>query len=92
MPDQPCAAKIRPFSDDREITCGLPEHGSSKQHVGTLRDYAYPGSSTEIFWFENDRRSFRGTWVRCDIIDKTANYRPCVFPAFHRGLHSGAKD
>lgn len=78
MNNAPCTAKIRPFSDDKELICHLDEHGVETQHVATVKDLAYVGSSTELFWFENDRRNFRGPWVPCAL-------GTCIFPNGHAG-------
>lgn len=48
-------------------------------HVGPLRDYASPGSLTEIQWMDDDRRTFRGEFVECP--------EDCKLPANHRGDH-----
>jgi hypothetical protein len=83
-----CDAKIRPMPDDTEVECVIIQHAQlnpyhSVQHHGDLINYAYPGSSTRISWFENDRRNFHGEWPgRCPLRGLLA---PCVLPAGHRG-------
>jgi len=80
-----CDAKIRPFTDDTELTCECPhvdELDGSSEHHSTLRDYAFPGSATTIYafpgsattiyWAEDDRRNFRGEYPgRCDAATPT---------------------
>lgn len=75
-----CDARIRPFTDGTEIQCEChaAQH-ESHQHHGTVRDYAYPGSATTIYWYETDRRNYRGEWFHC-FAD-----RACILPANHRG-------
>ncbi len=77
---QPCTAKIRPFTDDREVVCYLYEHDLSMRHVGYVSHYG-SYSSTEFQWTENDRRNFRGEWVPCEV-------NACIFPKNHRGAHA----
>ena len=76
-----CDAKIRPFPDGRELTCENAPQGAETNHRAVLRDYAYPGSRTEITWLEGDRRTFRGDWARCPTVQ-------CVLPAGHPGNHA----
>ena len=71
-----CPARIRPFSTPVIIECEAPADGHTT-HTGALRDYAYPGSRTELTWLDNDRRNFTGDWVECPV-------RGCVLPAGHR--------
>lgn len=73
-----CDAKIRPFPGDLEVQCER-DHTDTK-HEGTIRDYAYPGSATVLSWFEDDRRTFRGTWSPC------LGY--CTLPHGHHGNHA----
>ncbi len=47
-----------------------------------LRDYAYPGSATQLTWMDDDRRTFRGDYVECPE-------RGCVLPAGHPRDHVG---
>ena len=78
MKRQPCDARIRPFMGDTEIACG--RKGTHDQHQGAIRDYAYPGSKTEVSWYEGDRRNYHGDWPgRCTT---TA---ACVLPNEHPG-------
>lgn len=76
-----CDAKIRPLPNDTEISCGKePDHDGD--HVGVLRDYAYPGSETKFHWHESDRRNFHGDWPgRCGS-------GACILPEGHRGGHA----
>lgn len=75
-----CDARIGPFMGDTEVTCG--EAGEHTMHVGVLRDYAWPGSATQIDWQEDDRRTFHGEWPgRC------AAGGWCHLPAGHCGDH-----
>ena len=75
-----CDARIRPFPNDTEVVCERDDE--HRMHKGTLRDYAYPGSATEIEWDEDDRRTFHGEWPgACDSAG-------CVLPARHRGDHA----
>lgn len=73
-----CQAKIRPFDNDKEILCEVFD-GRHETHKGGLRDYAAPGSFTEITWLDGDRRTFRGEWKPC------ARLKNCTLPAEHRG-------
>lgn len=75
-----CDAKIRPLPNDTELVCAAED--PHVQHRAILKDYAYPGSQTTIYWYETDRRNFRGEWKRClDLSD-------CLLPNGHRGHHA----
>ncbi len=76
-----CTAKIRPFPDDTELTCFLNEHESETKHVANVKKHPNAERSTDIYWFEEDRRTFRGDWVLCP--NKT-----CILPSGHRGNHA----
>jgi hypothetical protein len=77
-----CDTKIRPFPNDTEISCDL-EPGHDGSHHGVIRDYAYPGSATEMSWENSDRRTYHGDWPgRCE------HYAGCVLPSGHRGAHA----
>jgi hypothetical protein len=78
-----CDAKIRPLPDDTELACECDEPGHTN-HQGTLRDYAFPGSATTIYWAEGDRRNFRGDWPGVCL---SGGAHPCVLPAGHRRGH-----
>ena len=80
MPNTCGDAKIRPLTNDIELTCECDEPGHS-QHHSTLREYAFPGSATTIYWTESDRRNFRGDWPGTCKDRKPG----CVLPAKHRG-------
>jgi len=85
-----CDAKIRPFPGPTELTCEVELEGAHT-HSSTLRDYAYPGSASEIHWMEDDRRNFHGDWPgRCvTVVGSGATAAPsCVLPAGHRGNHA----
>jgi len=73
-----CEAKIRPFPNPTELQCRLGSTHSG-DHEAELRDYAYPGSLTEISWAEEDRRTYRGDWVECPATPA------CILPANHPG-------
>ena len=75
-----CDAKIRPLSDSTELTCENASHGLETNHRAALRNYASPGSRTEITWLESDRRTFHGPWAACP--------ENCTLPAGHRGNHA----
>ena len=81
LKDVPCGAKIRPFRDNTEVMCHFDEHSSDMKHMSTLKNYAYKGSSSNIYWLEKDRRTFRGDWASCE-------YTNCVLPNEHRGNHA----
>ncbi len=81
LKDAPCTAKIRPFPDDTELTCFLDEHGVDMKHWAILKDYAGPNTSSDIYWFEDDRRTFRGDWIRCP-------HEICTLPKEHSGHHA----
>lgn len=96
-----CTARIRPFLDDTEVACELDDDEEHDAHTATLRDYAYPGSSTALVWHENDRRNFHDHWPgRCahiETIETTApgatveTFRPggqCTLPDGHPGNHA----
>lgn len=77
-----CAAKIRPFRpvNDTEISCEVEgDHGHF--HVGTINDYAYPGSQTILKWAVDDRRAFHGDFQPCE--DQVG----CILPHDHRDDH-----
>lgn len=84
-----CDAKIRPFPDCREpfgteIQCeDLTD--PHVLHCGVVRDFAYPGSATEICWREEDRRTFRGEWEPCPFSVENQVTLPCILPVGHRG-------
>lgn len=79
-----CDAKVRPFTDQTELTCENGSHGLETNHRAVLRDYAWPGSRTEITWLEGDRRNYHGKWPGpCGDNDA-----PCTLPAGHRGRHA----
>lgn len=79
-----CTAAIRPFRgvNDAEVRCERDEdHGPL--HRGPLRDYAFPGSLTNVEWLEDDRRTFHGDWPgACRRAEQLAG---CVLPTGHRG-------
>jgi hypothetical protein len=75
-----CQARIRPFPGDTEVACSRSARHDG-MHLGTVRDYAYPGSATDISWDPADRRNFTGPWRPCPQIG-------CVLPVLHRGEHS----
>lgn len=81
-----CPWKIRPFSDDRELTCEKPSghrvsaYISDNTHQATPRDYAHGGSETTLTWRHDDRRNFTGPWFPCQDPG-------CVLPSSHRGSH-----
>ena len=75
-----CPARIRPFPNVEITDCELPADGHT-QHKGTLRNYAYPGSVTELKWLESDRRTFTGEWIECPI-------EGCLLPSGHPRDHS----
>lgn len=75
-----CPARIRPFPGTPIIDCEREVHGDDR-HQGALRDYAYPASTTEVVWYQADRRTFTGDWIECPR-------RGCVLPANHRGDHA----
>lgn len=76
-----CTARIRPFIpvNDTELRCeNLPGHIGG--HAATLRDYAYPGSTTVLSWQDTDRRTFHGHWPgACTSLDG------CTLPTGHHG-------
>lgn len=74
-----CTAKIRPFPNSTELRCESDEQVHGVEHRCVLRDYAYPGSETVFSWLENDRRNFRGKFIRC------TQCAGCVLPYRHRG-------
>jgi hypothetical protein len=88
-----CPYKIRPFPNDTELQCGKDEHlrldqqdtepGQTPEHAATLRDYAHPGSVTEVTWLAGDRREFTGDWPGyCRAL---GHYRDSTLPAGHKG-------
>lgn len=83
----PCDAAIRPLPNDVEIRCHVdhpipPDRHfiENVEHEGTLHDYAGPGSTSMIVWFETDRRTFHGEWP-----GPCSKPNPCVLPNGHRG-------
>jgi hypothetical protein len=79
-----CTARIRPFRpiNNTEIHCEIDAGLSHSEHRGTLRDYAFPGSATELTWWNDDRRTFHGEWPGHCLHDE------CILPAGHRGEHA----
>lgn len=82
-----CPCKIRPMFpvNAAEIQCSLGEGHDTEQHTGALRDYARPGSLTEVTWLKGDRRNYTGEWERCP---KDASGQACILPAHHNGSHA----
>jgi hypothetical protein len=76
----PCMAKIRPFPNDTELTCSLPDHGSDINHRANMKDNIYPYFSANFTWFDEDLRAFRGDWIECT--DKN-----CILSREHRDDH-----
>lgn len=74
-----CDARIAPFPDKAVIVDCEVGDIDHDPHVGVLRDYAFEGSRTELTWFEDDRRTFRGEWVPCAADAK------CILPCNHPG-------
>lgn len=73
-----CTAGIRPLPNDTEIRCEVDLAGPH-EHSGVLRNYAYPGSKTTIWWLDSDRRTFHGDWPGlCEL-------GPCTLPLGHHG-------
>jgi len=73
-----CDARIRPFPDETEVGCEQ-DADDHIEHVGVLRDYAYPGSTTYLRWYDDDRRNFHGEWPgACGL-------GPCTLPTGHNG-------
>ncbi len=70
-----CPFRMRPFPSFTVIDCTLPA-GHDANHVGALRDYAYPGSITQVTWLHSDRRTFSGPFIECPT-------RGCILPAGH---------
>ena len=78
-----CGARIRPMVpiNDTELRCEQPDTHGEPTHTATLRDFAYPGSRTQVTWLDSDRRNFTGEWIECPV-------QPCTLPAHHRGNHA----
>jgi hypothetical protein len=76
-----CSAKIRPFRtvNETELQCDREKH-LDDAHRSLLKDYAFPGSETEIAWFEKDRRTFYGAWSECPSTN-------CLLPRGHPRDH-----
>jgi hypothetical protein len=81
LPTKPCEAKIRPFPDYKELTCFLNEHKPEIKHVANIKNPERPSYSTDIYWYEEDRRTFRGDWIVCD-------FESCILPGGHHGEHA----
>ena len=79
-----CDAAMRLFrpGNDTEVRCGMKADHPA-EHVGSLHDYAYPGSRTEIHWSDDDRRSFRGDWP-----GSCSAWPACILPSGHHGNHA----
>lgn len=77
-----CDAAIRPFPDKHiELKCEVLT-GTHTQHKHELKDYAYPGSSTVVTWFESDRRNYHGEYPgQCGTVIG------CQLPVGHSGKH-----
>lgn len=79
-----CDWAIRPFPNDTQVNCDQPHLPGEREHSGTLRDYAYPGSQTKVSWMAGDRREFQGEWPGyCGDNDA-----PCTLPRGHHGRHA----
>ena len=76
-----CDAHCRPFPTNKALDCESTELNHIT-HRATLKDYAYPGSSTEITWSENDRRNYHGNYPG-DCSEPL-----CTLPLGHKGNHS----
>jgi hypothetical protein len=76
-----CDASIRPFPDQDITPCELPA-GHDGDHLGAIRDKAYPGSVTQLGWLESDRRTFHGDWP--GVCPESR----CTLPAGHPRNHS----
>jgi len=74
-----CPAKVRPFPNETEVACELK--GAHGVHQGVIRDYAWPGSRTQIRWDNGHRRNFTGEWMECPQAG-------CVLPAGHPRRHA----
>ena len=74
-----CDARIRPFPE-AEIQCERDD--AHNEHRGTLHDYAWPGSTTVIDWFNEDRRTFHGDWPGA------CGEGGCVLPSGHERGHA----
>lgn len=76
-----CPTKIRPFRpvNDTELQCEVTDSTDSHwRHNAVVRDYAYPGSATEMVWERTDRRCFTGEFIECPV-------KGCILPAGHHG-------
>lgn len=76
-----CNAKIAPFPDKSVIVLCDRSDERHDSHTGTLLNYAGPGSKSNITWWEEDRRNFRGEYIPCDD-------NRCTLPKDHRGQHA----
>jgi hypothetical protein len=81
LKDTLCTAKIRPFPDDTEFTCSLGDHGLDVAHKAVIKNAVNPDGWTDLVWFEEDRRNFRGGWANCTS-------KICVLPEGHHGNHA----
>lgn len=91
-----CPWSIRPFPNETQVSCEREEHldlarqetetGQTPEHKAVLRDYAWPGSATEITWLAGDRREFAGNFPGyCTKLGSTGGRQTCTLPAEHRG-------
>lgn len=78
-----CGARIRPMHpvNDTEVRCDLIDNGHT-EHLGVLRDYAYPGSTTTVEWLHGDRRMYYGDWPGNCLSNG------CMLPLGHPGGHA----
>lgn len=54
--------------------------GTGPEHKAVLRDYAYPGSRTEVSWQAGDRREYTGPPP-----GSCGRLNGCVLPGGHHG-------
>jgi hypothetical protein len=91
-----CTWSIRPFPGETQVSCEKQEHvwqaaseeviAGTAEHRTVLRDYAWPGSATEITWLAGDRREFSGEWPGyCTRLGSHGGRQICTLPAEHRG-------
>lgn len=82
-----CDWSIRPFPSPVQLDCDKDEHlPADPEHHATLRDYAHPGSVSEVTWLDGDRRTFEGSWPGyCTKLGSTGGRQNCTLPAEHHG-------
>ena len=87
IPPHVARAANEPIHEAVLVNCAKPaDHFGA--HSGPW-NHNYPNTEghTTMTWAEDDRRNFRGEWVRCseDAASPFGHPATCILPANHRG-------